>query len=54
MTYKIMMTSWGGTRKEFHTDLSYKEALEICESNDWIWESWEGGYIWDLEIEEEH
>ena len=50
MTYRIMMTSWGGTRKELYTGLTEKEAYEICESCEWVFDT---GYIWDLEIEEE-
>ena len=50
---KIMLESWGGTKKEFMNDLTEKEAVEICESLNWVYESPEGRYIWDLEIEEE-
>lgn len=50
--YKIVMTSWGGTRKDMFTGLSYEEALEICEGYGWV-ASPDGGYEWDLEIEEE-
>lgn len=50
---KIMLESWGGTKKEFMSDLTEKEAVEICESLNWEYESEEGGYIWDLIIEED-
>ena len=51
---KIVMVSWGGIRKDFMTHLASRaEAAEICESFNWIYESPEGGYAWDLEIEEE-
>ena len=52
MTYRIVMTSWGGTRKEMFSGLTYKEALEICEGYNWT-VCPDGGYEWDLEIEEE-
>ena len=54
MKFKIMMCSWGGTRREFASGLTEKEAIEICESLHWMYESPEGGYTWDLEIEEEN
>lgn len=50
--YKIVMKSWGGTRRDYMTGLSYEEAREICESYGWE-VSPDGGYVWDLEIEEE-
>ena len=49
--FKIVMTSWGGTRCDMFTDLSYEEAYGICESYGWQ-ASPDGGYVWDLEIEE--
>lgn len=52
MTYKIVMTSWGGTRRDMYTGLTEKEATEICESYGWTVAP-DGGYEWDLEIEEE-
>ena len=51
-TYKIVMRSWGGTRRDMYTGLTEKEAFDICESYNWV-ASPDGGYIWDLEIEEE-
>ena len=47
---KIMMVSWGGTEREFLSGLTYEEALQICEDNNWVMDT---GYIWDLVIEEE-
>lgn len=49
--YRIMMESWGGTKKLFMDDLTEEEAVEICESYNWMVESINGGYIWDLVIE---
>ena len=51
--WKIVMVSWGGIKKDFMTDLTSKaEAAEICEGYDWVYEPEDGGYLWDLEIEE--
>lgn len=51
-TYKIVMTSMGGTRQDMFTGLSFQNAQEICD--DYGWEvAPDGGYVWDLEIEEE-
>ena len=49
--YKIVMVSMGGTRRDMFTDLSYENALELCESYGWM-ACPDGGYVWDLEIEE--
>ena len=49
--FKIVMSSWGGTRRDMFTALSYEEAYGICESYGWR-ASPDGGYVWDLEIEE--
>ena len=50
--YKIVMKSWGGTQQDMYTGLSYANAVDICE--DYGWEvAPDGGYVWDLEIEEE-
>ncbi len=51
--YKIVMVSWGGTKHDFASDLSYDEALQICEDNNWEYSYEPGGYVWDLEIEED-
>lgn len=50
--FKIVMTSWGGTRRDMYTGLTYKEAYEICEEYGWQVAPG-GGYMWDLVIEEE-
>ena len=44
------MNSWGGTKHEYMTGLSYKQAHKVCEEMNWQFDT---GYIWDLEIEEE-
>ena len=49
--YKVVMVSWGGVRKDMFSDLSYANALEICEDYGWQVAP-DGGYVWDLEIEE--
>lgn len=51
--WKIVMTSWGGTHRDFMTHLaSAAEAAEICEGLNWVYSDTDGGYLWDLEIEE--
>ena len=47
--YKVVMSSWGGTKKDLCTDITYEEALEICENYGWEIDE---GYVWDLEIDE--
>lgn len=49
--YKIMIKSWGGTRETLLESMTYGEALEFCEANDWVM-CFDGGYVWDLIIEE--
>ena len=49
--YKILLQSMGGTRKTLIELMTYEEALEYCESNDWVM-CMDCGYIWDLIIEE--
>lgn len=49
--YKVVMKSWGGTKHDMYTNLSYEEAYEICECFGWECDPF-GGYVWDLEIEE--
>lgn len=51
--YKIVMTSWGGTRRDFATGLTEKDAIETCEAYCWEYQVNGEGYIWELEIEEE-
>lgn len=49
--YKIVMKSWGGVQRDMFVGLSEVEAIEICE--DYSWQAApDGGYVWDLEIEE--
>lgn len=48
--YKVIMTSMGGTWKDYVTDLTLDEAQDICESNNWVMDL---GYIWDLDIVED-
>ena len=48
-TYKIKMTSGGGTEYTYLDGLTYKEALQICEDNHWTVDN---GIFWDLCIEE--
>lgn len=50
-TYKVTMNSWGGVKKDLMTGLSYEDAYDFCEYNDWQYDT---GYIWDLEIEPEN
>ena len=49
--YKIVMTSMGGTRVDMFTDLTYDNAVAICEDYGWV-ACPDDGYVWDLEIEE--
>ena len=49
--YKIVMVSWGGIRHDMFTDLTYQNAFELCEDYNWV-ACPDGGYEWDLEIEE--
>jgi len=48
--YKVVMTSMGGTWKDYVTDLTWDEAQDICERNNWVMDL---GYIWDLDIVED-
>lgn len=48
--YKVVMKSWGGTKRDLVTGISYAEALRFCEDADWQYDT---GYVWNLEIEEE-
>ena len=51
MSYKIVMVA-GRVKKEMYTGLDQATAEEICEGYDWQ-VSPDGGFVWDLEIEEE-
>lgn len=51
-TYKIIMYSMGGTEETMYSGLPEEEAIRICE--DYGWQvSPDGGYVWDLDIEED-
>lgn len=52
MTYKIVMEA-GTVKKDMYTNLSRKEAVEICENYGWEVAP-DGGFVWDLVIEEEN
>lgn len=49
--YKVVMKSWGGTKRNMYINLTHAHALEICEDYGWQVAP-DGGYVWDLEIEE--
>lgn len=49
--YKVIMRSCSVTH-DLCTGLSYDEAVEICEDYGWEYAP-DGGFVWDLEIEEE-
>ena len=51
-SFKIVMCSLGGTRRDMYTGLTEEEAIEICEDFGWT-ACPDGGYVWDLEIVEE-
>lgn len=51
-TYKIIMFSLGGTERTMYSGLTKEDAERICE--DYGWQACpDGGYVWDLDIEEE-
>lgn len=50
--YRIIMVSLGGTKRTMYTGLTEEVAVEICENLGWT-ACPDGGYEWDLEIEEE-
>lgn len=51
--YKVIMTA-GRVEKDMFTGLSKQEANEICERYGWcVCPDGDGGFEWDLEIEEE-
>ncbi len=51
MSYKIVMVA-GRVKKDMYTGLDQATAEEICEGYDWQVAP-DGGFVWDLEIEEE-
>lgn len=49
--FQVVMCSWGDTRRVFMSGFeTYEQVREMCDYYDWICD--DGGYIWDLEIEE--
>ncbi len=53
MKYKIMMYA-GSVKQKYMSGLTYTEAVEICEDNGWVVRpDGDGGFEWDLEVEEE-
>lgn len=51
MAFRVVMKSWGGTKETLFDGLSEDDAVEICDFYNWEY-SPDGGYVWDLEIEE--
>ena len=51
MSYKIVMRA-GSVKKDMYTGLDEKTAEEICDGYNWEVAP-DGGFVWDLEIEEE-
>ena len=49
-SYRIVMCSDGGTRKEMYSGLTEEAAYDMC--RDYGWQV-DVGYVWRLEIEEE-
>lgn len=49
--YKVMMVSMGGTEVDTGVRGSFKECNEWCELMGWE-ACPDGGYVWDLEIDE--
>lgn len=52
-TFKVVMI--GGTvKKDMYTGMTHKDAVDICENYGWeVAPDGEGGFVWDLDIEEE-
>lgn len=50
MMFSVVMKA-GSVSSEMYSNLSYEEAVEICEYYEWQ-VSPDGGFVWDLEIEE--
>ena len=49
--YCIVMHSGGGTDRIYMSELTFKEANEICESMNWEFVD-ENCFVWDLSIED--
>ena len=53
ITYKVIRYA-GSVKYDMYTDLTYEEAIEVCEDYGWVVRpDGDGGFEWDLEIEEE-
>ena len=53
MTYKVVMVA-GNVRRDMYCGMTESEATECCEFYGWeVAPDGEGGFVWDLEIEEE-
>ena len=50
--FRVVAKSWGGTKWTVTEDLTEAEAVDFCDSYGWTLCP-DGGYIWDLEIEEQ-
>ena len=51
--FKVVMVA-GRVKRDMYLDKTYGEALEICEAYGWeVSPDGPGGFVWDLEIEEE-
>lgn len=49
--YQVIMRSWGGIRRPYIDGFeTFEDATSWCQDHNW--ELNDGGYIWDLEIEE--
>lgn len=49
--YKIVCVA-GSVKHTIFTGLTHEEALELCWYYDWVFD-YNGGLVWDLEIEED-
>lgn len=51
--YKVIMRS-GTVKRDLFVQRTHEEAYEICEDYGWEFApDGEGGFVWDLEIEED-
>jgi len=50
-TYKVVMST-GRIEKDMYTNLTEDDAIAICENYGWEVAP-DGGFVWDLSIEEE-
>lgn len=49
--YKVVCVS-GSVKHTVFSGMTYEEALEMCNYYGWVFD-WNGGLVWDLEIEED-